>query len=94
MAAKHTDIVEQVDRVDTTTFESGEKTMAIRGVDDALVYAIESEQLTWTPEEERRLLWKIDLRLIPLVRNPSERKHEYLLILYYLADGRCVLVAI
>jgi ACS family allantoate permease-like MFS transporter len=37
------------------------------GVDDALQMALDSQEETWTEEEERRVLWKIDLVLIPLV---------------------------
>lgn len=37
------------------------------GVDDALQMALDSQDETWTEEEERRVLWKIDLVLIPLV---------------------------
>lgn len=37
------------------------------GVDDALQMALDSKDETWTEEEERRVLWKIDLVLIPLV---------------------------
>lgn len=37
------------------------------GVDDALQMALDSQEETWTEEEERRVLWKIDLILMPLV---------------------------
>ena len=38
------------------------------GVDDALSFAIGGDEVTWTRDEERRILWKIDLLLVPLVR--------------------------
>ncbi len=38
------------------------------GVDDALQMALDSQDETWTAEEERRVLWKIDLAIAPLVR--------------------------
>lgn len=37
------------------------------GVDDALQMALDSQEETWTAEEERQILWKIDLVLVPLV---------------------------
>ncbi len=37
------------------------------GVDDALQMALDSQDETWTEEEERRVLWKIDLAIAPLV---------------------------
>ncbi|KAJ5946131.1 major facilitator superfamily domain-containing protein [Penicillium verhagenii] len=37
------------------------------GVDDALQMAIDGQDETWTAEEERKLLWKIDLIMTPLL---------------------------
>lgn len=37
------------------------------GVDDALQMAIDGQDETWTAEEERKVLWKIDLTITPLV---------------------------
>ena len=44
------------------------------GVDDALQMALDSQEETWTEEEERKVLWKIDLVLIPLVHR-TQFKH-------------------
>lgn len=44
------------------------------GLDDALQMAIEWQDEVWTAEEERKVLWKIDLAITPLVfhdSNPS-----------------------
>lgn len=56
---------------------SGEKVSMIpkSGVDDALQMALDSQDETWTEEEERSVLWKIDLVLIPLVC-PVPRGHH------------------
>lgn len=37
------------------------------GMDDALQMAIDGQDETWTEQEERRVLRKIDMVLIPLV---------------------------
>ncbi len=37
------------------------------GVDDAFALATAEPDETWTEEEQRRLLWKIDLIVLPLV---------------------------
>ncbi|CAL5866024.1 uncharacterized protein PFLUO_LOCUS231 [Penicillium psychrofluorescens] len=37
------------------------------GVDDALQMAIDGQDETWTAEEERKVLWKIDLTITPLL---------------------------
>lgn len=39
-----------------------------KGVDDALGMALDSQEETWTEDEERRVLRKIDLVVIPMVR--------------------------
>jgi ACS family allantoate permease-like MFS transporter len=59
--------VEQVDTIQGQKFEFEKKTVNSKGVDDALMFTVDREPITWTAEQERRLLWKIDLRLIPLV---------------------------
>lgn len=55
---------------------SGEKMTIIpkSGADDALEIALDNQEETWTEEEERRILWKIDLTVLPLV---SLRYAEY-----------------
>jgi hypothetical protein len=37
------------------------------GADDALQMAIDGQDESWTEEEERKVLWKIDLTITPLV---------------------------
>ncbi|KFY80349.1 hypothetical protein V499_00785 [Pseudogymnoascus sp. VKM F-103] len=55
--------------VERCEYASDEKRAIIpkSGVDDALQMALDSKDETWTEEEERRVLWKIDLVLIPLL---------------------------
>jgi MFS transporter, ACS family, allantoate permease len=45
------------------------------GVDDALQMALDSQDETWTEEEERTVLWKIDLVLLPLVCHIQKGRH-------------------
>jgi hypothetical protein len=55
----------------------------IKQGDDALQFTIENGSINWTKEEERAVLWKIDLRLVPLVS-------WYLLTFFCFADSiRC-----
>ncbi|KAH8701558.1 major facilitator superfamily domain-containing protein [Talaromyces proteolyticus] len=37
------------------------------GLDDALQMALDGQDESWTKEEERRVLWKIDLTIVPLL---------------------------
>jgi hypothetical protein len=39
----------------------------VKGVDDGFMFAVTREDIVWTREEERRLVRKIDMRMIPLV---------------------------
>jgi ACS family allantoate permease-like MFS transporter len=59
--------VEQVDTLQSQNFDFEEKRVDVKGVDDALMFTVNREPIIWTAEEERKLLWKIDLRLIPLL---------------------------
>jgi ACS family allantoate permease-like MFS transporter len=61
-------VFEQLDTNHIQQLDMEKKEVIVKGVDDALLFTIERQHITWTAEEERRLLWKIDLRLIPLVR--------------------------
>lgn len=45
----------------------------IKGVDDALQFAAEHGSDEWSEEEERKVLRKIDYRLIPLVSDICSR---------------------
>ncbi|KAH3900038.1 allantoate permease family MFS transporter SCDLUD_004355 [Saccharomycodes ludwigii] len=45
----------------------GEKVAVTGDVDDAMKLALEAEGLVVTPEEDRKLLWKIDLYMFPLM---------------------------
>jgi ACS family allantoate permease-like MFS transporter len=58
---------EQVDTAPSQNFYYEENPANVKGVDDALLFTVDRDPITWTAEEERKLLWKIDLRLIPLV---------------------------
>lgn len=58
---------QQIDSAQSQNFDFDETKLNLKGVDDALRFAVDRDPITWTAEEERRLLWKIDLRLIPLV---------------------------
>jgi MFS transporter, ACS family, allantoate permease len=61
--------LDEIANVERCELASDEKRAMIpkSGVDDALQMALDSQEETWTEEEERRVLWKIDLVLIPLV---------------------------
>ena len=58
-----------VDRCETVS----EAKMPIHnsGLDDALQVAIHCQDELWTAEEERKVLWKIDLIITPLVCHNS-----------------------
>lgn len=47
------------------------------GTDDALQYLNEHERVTWEPDEEKAVKKKIDMVVLPLVRNHStlSRRH-------------------
>lgn len=51
----------------STQNEDGEAQTLRNDVDDAKTFLDEREQISWTDEEERRLVRKIDMRLVPLV---------------------------
>ncbi|KAF8854789.1 hypothetical protein BDZ45DRAFT_805505 [Acephala macrosclerotiorum] len=57
----------QADTAPSQNFDFEEKRVNLKGVDDALVFTVDREPITWTAGEERKLLWKIDLQLIPLM---------------------------
>lgn len=38
-----------------------------RGVDDAFRFAVDGSDVTWTEAEERKVRWKIDAVILPLV---------------------------
>lgn len=59
--------VEHISHSSPVNYDLEDKKMATKGIDDALLFSVNNEEITWTAEEERRLLLKIDLRLIPLV---------------------------
>jgi hypothetical protein len=80
---------EQVDVAPSQNFDYDEKPINVKGVDDALLFTVDREPITWTNEEERKLLWKIDLRLIPLVCHRHWSKSSHLLILVPV-DAGCV----
>ena len=51
----------------STQNEDGEAQTLRNDVDDAKTFLDEREQISWTDEEERKLVRKIDMRLVPLV---------------------------
>lgn len=55
--------------------ESVQELKTGHAVDDALQFVREHDEIDWTPEEERKILWKIDIRIIVLVskRAPTQR---------------------
>lgn len=59
--------VEQLDLTPNPTIDLEQEKKLASSADDALAFAVETGQVAWTPEEERALLWKIDLRLLPLM---------------------------
>lgn len=68
MSTKHDEEkVEQLDLTQTRTIDLEQEKKLASSADDALAFAVENGRITWTTEEERKLLWKIDLRLLPLM---------------------------
>jgi ACS family allantoate permease-like MFS transporter len=65
---------------------SGEKMATIpkSGVDEALQIALDSQEETWTEQEERRVLWKVDLVIVPLVGQPHAEYPTALITPLYL----------
>lgn len=60
-----------VEHTSVDTVESiGEKVYG-QDADDAQAFAVESEGITWTPQEERRVVWKIDAVILSLVRSST-----------------------
>jgi hypothetical protein len=49
--------------------EAQEPVKTTKSADDAYRFVLESDDIEWTEEEERKLLWKIDLRVLVLVRD-------------------------
>lgn len=68
MAKSEVNHLEESPTVDRCDHGSDTK-MSIQkpGVDDALQMAIDGQDEMWTEEEERKVLWKIDLTITPLV---------------------------
>lgn len=64
MAAKDENTVVETASLDRAG--SGEPIQK-KEVDDVLRFAIESENLTWTPEEEAKVVRKIDFIILPMV---------------------------
>lgn len=58
---------EQIDTAAGQNFDFEAEKLNLKGVDDAFRFTADRAPISWTAEEERKLLWKIDLRLIPLV---------------------------
>ena len=61
---------EKITIVETFTSTSGEKhdeEIVIKRADDALDFAANAEDITWTPQEENRVRRKIDMSILPLV---------------------------
>lgn len=52
--------VDDAESIDKTTAQG-------KDVDDAFRFAVEGSNVTWTDAEERRVRWKIDAVILPLV---------------------------
>lgn len=59
--------MEHIEKLESHRYIEPTKTALNRGTDDALNFTATHEDITWTPDEERRLLRKLDMRIIPLV---------------------------
>jgi hypothetical protein len=69
MASKaETDTVEHASAVATEELDAKPHN---RDADDALWFAAESEAITWTDAEERKVLWKIDGVILSLVSSST-----------------------
>jgi hypothetical protein len=64
--------IEHVPSVSETHFDPTLEKLNVKQGDDALQFTIENGSIHWTKEEERAILWKIDLRLVPLVGKLSD----------------------
>ena len=62
-----------VEHASPAVMEDVDTKALIRGADDALKFATESEGITWTDAEERRVLWKIDGVILSLVSSRTQR---------------------
>jgi hypothetical protein len=61
---------EEITIVETATTSSGEQheeKIVIKRADDAFQFAADAEEISWTPAEERRVVRKIDVVILPLV---------------------------
>lgn len=60
--------------------ESQKSIKELKGVDDALGFALTHDEIEWTEQEERKVIRKIDFRLLPLVlfSHPSLHNKENL----------------
>lgn len=45
----------------------GQEKSKVQGVDDTFSFAIAGSDVVWSDEEEKRVRWKIDLVILPLV---------------------------
>ncbi|KAF1823031.1 MFS general substrate transporter [Dissoconium aciculare CBS 342.82] len=61
---------EEITIVETATTSSGEQheeKIVIKRADDAFQFAADAEEISWTPAEERRVVRKIDVVILPLL---------------------------
>lgn len=59
--------IENVTSASEPHFDPTLEKINVKQGDDALQFTIENGSINWTKEDERAVLWKIDLRLVPLV---------------------------
>jgi ACS family allantoate permease-like MFS transporter len=59
--------VKQVDTARTQNFCFEQRMAKLKGINNAFLFTVDREPIRWNAEEECKLPWKINLRLIPLV---------------------------
>lgn len=56
-----------IEHAPSAAIEDADIKKTTRDFDDALKFAVESESITWTEAEEKKVLWKIDAVILTLV---------------------------
>lgn len=58
---------DNIEHASSATIEDADLKRITRDHDDALKFAVESESISWTEAEEKKVLWKIDAVILTLV---------------------------